>query len=133
MANYLINNNENMNNINNMNNMNNLINNENFPIYNGPNCNYTIYELLEQVRISFDINRMKMYILTNIDWSIYSNANDQNNYINHYVDDLNNRVNQVNNMVFTNGDHYILQMIVNIIDSCNNYQKKLIYNMFSNL
>ena len=52
MANYLINNNDNMNNINNM---NNLINNENFPIYNGANCNYTIYELLEQVRINFEI------------------------------------------------------------------------------
>jgi hypothetical protein len=129
MDNYLINNND----VINMNNMNNIIHNENFPVYNGPNCNYTIYELLDQVKNSFDTNRMKMYILTKIDWNIYSNSNDQNNYINHYVDDLNNRVNQIINMVFINRDHYTLQMIVNIIDNCTNYQKKLIYNMFSNL
>jgi len=129
MANYLINNVD----VINMNNMNNIIHNENFPVYNGPNCNYTIYELLEQVRISFDTNHMKTYILTKIDWSIYSNSEDQYNYINHYVDELNNRVNHANNMIFTNRDHYTLQMIVNIIDNCTNYQKKLIYNMFSNL
>lgn len=129
MANYLINNDNAII----MNNINNLINDPNFPIYNGPNCNYTIYELLDQVRNSFDINRMKMYILTKIDWNIYSNSNDQFNYINHYVDELNNRVNQINNMIFTNRDNYTLQMIVNIIDNCTNYQKKLIYNMFSNL
>jgi hypothetical protein len=129
MANYLINNNDAIN----MNNMNNIIHNENVPVYNGPNCNYTIYELLDQVRNSFDINRMKMYILTKIDWNMYSNSNDQDNYINHYVNDLNNRVTQMNNMIFANRDHYTLQMIVNILDNCTNYQKKLIYNMFSSL
>jgi hypothetical protein len=128
MANYQINNI-----INDVINNDNININANIPIYNGPNCSYTIYELLEQVRISLDINRMKMYILTTIDWNMYNNSNDQANYIAYYVVQLSNRVNQINNMIFSNNDNYILSMILNIIDNCTNYQKKLIYNMFSSL
>lgn len=113
---------------------NNIINAPNqHLIFHGPNFDFSIYELRNQLRNSHDWIRMKTYVLTTIDWILYQTRNPNEQYLNSYVEQLNNQVNQVNNMIFSNHDQYILYMIMSVVNNCTRNQKKDIYNLFSNL
>jgi hypothetical protein len=110
-----------MDNINNNINQNNIINNNN------------VNDLRNQLRNREDWIRMRTYVLTSIDWILFYTQGPNAQYLNIHVDALNNRVNEVNNMIFSNDDQYILYMIMNIVNNSTRNQKKEIYNLFSNL
>ena len=113
---------------------NNIINNHNQPlIFYGPNGNISINELRSQLRNSEDWIRMKTHILTTIDYILFHTNGPNAQYINDYVDELNNQVNNVNNMIFSPQDQYILYMIMNIVINSTRDQKKEIFNLFSGL
>jgi hypothetical protein len=113
---------------------NNIINNHNQPlIFYGPNGNISINELRSQLRNSEDWIRMKTHILTTIDYILFHTNGPNAQYINDYVDELNNQVNNVNNMIFSPQDQYILYMIMNIVINSTRDQKKEIINLFSAL
>ena len=116
--------------------MDNLINNinqNNINQNNNINQDNNINDLRNQLRNRQDWIRMKKYVLTTIDWILFQTRNPNAEYLNYYVDELNNNVNEVNNMIFSNDDQYILYMIMNIVNNSTRNQKKEIYNLFSNL
>ena len=103
------------------------------PIYYGPNENLTIQDLMDEVMNCIDHVRMEKYILTTIDYILYMKRNPNDEYMNNYVNDLNNNVIIVNNMIFTDSDFQILQMIINILQQCTFNQMKEVYNLFSGM
>jgi hypothetical protein len=111
---------------------NNIINNQ-LLIFNGPNGNISINELRDQLRNREDWIRMKTYILTTIDYILFHTSGLIAQYINGYVEELNNKVNNVNNMIFLPQDDYILYMIMNVVNNSTRDQKKEIFNIFSAL
>jgi hypothetical protein len=129
MANYL---NEITNFVNIVNN-NNIIQNNHPLIFYGPNGNISINELRSQLRNSQDWIRMKTYVLTSIDYILFHTSGPNAQYMNDYVDELNNQINNVNNMSFYPQDQYILYMIMNIVINSTRDQKKEIFNLFSAL
>jgi hypothetical protein len=111
---------------------NNIINNQPLIFY-GPNGNISINELRDQLRNSQDWIRMKTYVLTTIDYILFHTSDPNAQYINGYVDELNNQINNVNNMIFSPHDQFILYMIINIVNNSTRDQKKDIFNLFSSL
>jgi len=103
------------------------------PIYHGPNENLTIQDLKDEVMNCIDHVRMEKYILTTIDYILYMKRNPNDEYMNNYVNELNNNVIIVNNMIFTDSDFHILQMIINILQQCTINQMKEVYNLFSGM
>lgn len=111
---------------NNINQNNNIIQNNDIIMNN-------INDLRNQLRNREDWIRMKTCVLTSIDWILFYTQGPNAQYLNIYVDELNNRVNHVNNMIFSNDDQNILHLIINVVNNATRNQKKEIYNLFSNL
>jgi hypothetical protein len=105
----------------------------NFPVINGPNYPYTIHHLLGVVNNSPVRNQMFSYISTIIDYTLYLTRNANAVYDNHYVHELHNRVNNLNNMVFHPLDQQVITDIFRIIVQCTRDQIKEISNMINNM
>lgn len=120
--------------VNNNNNPNNNNNNQFIlPVYHDIDRNWTIQELIVRLQQHINSNHMLYFLRTNIDYILYQTRPDDAICLNSYVDDLLNAVGHANTMVFANGDLLVIDMIMNIVNQCDRNQKKIIYNMISNL
>ena len=116
--------------------INNPVNNNNqfiLPVYHDIDRDWTIQELIVRLQQHINSNHMLYFLRTNIDYILYQTRPEGTICLNSYVDDLLNAVGHANTMVFANGDLLVIDMIMNIVNQCDRNQKKIIYNMISNL
>jgi len=98
------------------------------PVFISPYGQQSVRDLTNLLLNSHDSSRMLRYIKVQIDYILFQSMPMNSTYLNSYSNELLNSYNEINNMIFLNGNQMIIQRMMDIINRCDRSQLKHIYN-----
>ena len=108
---------------------NDIINN--LPIHYEANEQYRFNDLFIELNNCIRKVTIKNYINAQIDYILFTTADENAIYLDHLINEIHYKFNQSNLLVFNLDERILINRIMSIVNSSNRNEKKVIYNLLN--
>jgi len=108
---------------------NEIINN--LPIHYEANEQYRLNDLYIELNNCIRKVTIKNYISAQIDYILYTTADENAIYLDHLINDIHSKFNQSNLLVFNLDERILINRIMSIVNQSDRNEKKVIYNLLN--